>query len=252
MQLIFKKFDNISQFKGDLIEVRASGTDFVGREPDHFVLVDIPLKLMTGNKNYQDSWDLIIDYEIINLNLTLDGYRLKMFSTLVDSVNNGAVVKNKVENFINNWGGTVNSFGTNEVIFDISILNAFKTNNFWETKTLEGVIFNETNYSQETGVHTIEIDYNTIGNNPSYMENKAFRKGADIISHSNKILTVEITRNTVKTLFEEDLKDTAREIIKRRRYRLTPTVIDNIISQGGAVETVWDTFQSNIKDKVSE
>lgn len=252
MQLIFLKANNNTGFlqKGDCIEVRASSTLFTGKEPDKFVMVDVAGVPMLNYEGYMKAWERLIDYEEINQNLSIDGFRIRLYSPLISSLGDGKITKDEVEPFINNWGGTVYSFGENEVVFDILIFDALKSVNFWEVD-IANVIFTETNYNQTIGIHSVQIDYSGIGNNPTYIEKYVERKGAVIIDNANKVMNIEIHRSVVRNEFESDIRNKAKKIIKGRRYYIENGVVDYIIGQGGTLTTDLTTLLGYLQDKAN-
>lgn len=250
MQLIILKVNGTTQKKGDIIELRATSTPFGGSEPDTFVMVECPEPM---DIDYGKAWNLIIDYEIISSNPSIDEYRLRLFSTLVNSLNYGVITRDQVETFINNWGGTVFSFGTNEVIFDITIFDAIKSKSFWQKDT-SGIVFIETNYDQGTGVHTIEADYSALSVSPTYIETLINNNGATVTAHSDRVITFDIARSVVREAFELDIKTEVKKqnIIEQRRYYVNLGVVDFIIGQGGTYQTDFATLSGYIHDKVSD
>ena len=251
MQLLIMKQDRGVHTKGDIVEVRATGTPFTGREPDRFVMVEEPDTPMAEYLHYNGSWERIIDYGIVASNLVVDGFRLRLFSPLVDSSLKGAITRAEVERFIQSWNGTVFSVSPNEVVFDLLIYDALKSAAFWEVD-ITGVIFTETSYAQATGIHTVEIDYNAIGNNPTYVEKYVIKKGATVVSHSGKVLTAEFTRADVRAEFEEDIRQKARRQIEKRRYRVPSGVVDAVIANGGTMTPDITTLVSWIEDKTAD
>ena len=251
MQLIFLKEDKVNQFKGDCIEVRASSTPFTGKEPDHFVMVDVPSIPMSAYDHYNERWERLIDYEVVNQDIALDGFRIKLFSPVVNPSGLGKITKDEVENFIQGWGGSVFSFADNEVIFDILISDAIESQSFWDVP-IGGVNFTGTNYDQGTGVHTIEIDYNSIGNNSTYIERHITFEGGVVLSNQDKIIIAEFSRSDVKNDFEKSIREKARKTIVERKYYIGSGVVDNIISQGGTVETDISTLIGYLQDKTQE
>jgi len=251
MQLLIMKETRKNHFKGDIVEIRATGTGFGGSEPEAFVLAEVPELPMTDYEHYNGKWERIIDYEVVAQDKAQDGFRLRLFSTLVDSHLQGIVTKEAVEQYINSWGGSVHSFDTNEVVFDIRIVDAMQSPAFWEIPADE-IVFTEIAYDQETGVHRIEIDYSARENSPTYVERYVRGKGATILSHANRVLTVDIPRSAVRQEFERDIAEKARKLIARRRYHVSEAVVDYIVSQGGYIQTDEATMLTYIKDKVAE
>lgn len=250
MQLLIMKSDKPPHYKGDIVEIRATGSGFGGKEPDAFVLAEVPDTPMTDYEGYNDQWKRNIDFEVVNQDVAQDGFRLRLFA---DNNNGslGAITKDEVEAFINSWGGTVHSFGSNEVVFDIRIYDALVSTAFWEID-IPNVVFDELSYDQETGIHRIEADYSALGNNPTYVERYVSRMGLDIVSHANKVLTYYADRAVVRQAFEDDIKEKARKRIARRRYHVSEAVVDNIVSQGGTTTTDITTLMSYVQDKITE
>ncbi len=249
MQLLIMKADHPPHYKGDFVEVRASGSPFGGKEPEAFVLVEVPGVPMTDYEQYRRSWYCEVDFEVVNQDLAQDGFRLRMYATN-NNGSLGAVTRADVEAFINSWGGTVHSFGANEVVFDICIFDALTSAAFWEIN-VSGVQFIETAYDQDTGIHRIEADYSAIGNNPTYVERRVAEMGLTVISHDNRVLTYDADRAVVRQNFERDLAEKSRRLIARRRYHVSETIVDYIIGQGGMVSTDLPTLAGYIQDKTT-
>lgn len=248
-QLLILKLTGLSvaQAKGDIIELREDSS-FGGLEPDTFVMVQCEDPFPS---NYSDAWRLAIDYEVVNNNPSIDGWRIRLFSTLVDSTNKGAVTKDQVERFINEWGGTVFSFGNNEVIFDALIYDAICSEGFWD-KGVASVDFTEISYVQATGIHTVEADYSSLNCNPDKVEDMVEFRGGTVLSHVDKVITFEIHRSSVRNAFQDDIKTNAKkaEMIEKRRYYINSGVVDYVIGQGGTYTTDLPTILGYIHDKV--
>lgn len=253
MQLIALKEDRNVHKKGDIIEKRASGTPFTGNEPNVFVMVEIPepmnaLDICPGYSG--DKWKRSVEFEVVNQDLSQDGFRIRLYSATANN-GQGEITKAEVENFINNWGGTVHSFGTNEVVFDIRIYDALVSEAFWEID-LSNVNFSEVSYDQNTGIHRIEADYSATANSPNYVEAYVEGKGLTIVSHADKVLTYDADRSVVKKAFQDDIYAKTRTTIARRRYYFGGGVIDTIVANGGTMTTDLATLQSYIRDKQAE
>lgn len=251
MQLLILKVDRGIQKKGDVIEIRASGTPFGGVEPDVFVLVEALGVPMADYLKYNEAWRNVLDYEVVNQNVTLDGFRLRVFSTTVSIGGLGGITKDNVELFLNKWNAAVFAFAANSVTFDFGVYNALQSEAFWEVP-IAGVLFNEISYDQGTGIHRIEINYSAIGNNPTYVERYVVQKGGTIISHDNKILTCDITRASVLNGFKADIKDKVEKVVAKRRYYVTSAIVDYVIAQGGMVTATEAQIATYLKDKLDD
>lgn len=250
MQLLIMKDDRPPHYKGDIVEVRASGTPFGGREPEAFVLVEVPDVPMTAYEHYNNAWERIIDFSIVAQDAAQDGYRIRLFSTLTAG-ELGVITKDHVEAFIASWGGSVYSWASNEVVFDIRIYDALVSTAFWEID-ISNVVFSELSYDQGTGIHRIQANYNALGNNPTYIERYVRGKNLNIISHADKVLVYDADRNIVRDHFQNDIKEKSKSTIVRRRYYVNPGVVDFIIPQGGRITTDEATMLSYLRDKVTD
>ena len=249
MQILGCKFDMGNHTKGDIIEIRASGSPFSGKEPEKFFLVEVPEVPMDDFLDYTKSWERLLDFEVVAQDLSIDGFRLKLFSALTNGAA-GIITKAEVEAFIQSWNGAVFSWGANEVVFDIAIYNALISPAFWEFD-VSGVVFSELSYVQATGVHTIQMDYSAIDKNPTYAESYVRSKGLTITYHDQKILRYEATRTIARSIFQDDLKEKSRKAVTRRRYYLASAVVDYIVGQGGTITTDKATLLNYINDKVA-
>lgn len=235
--------------KGDVVEIRASGSPFSGKEPEKFCLIEVPEVPMTQFLEYSKSWERLIEFAVVGQNLSLDGYRLRLYSTLINGTQ-GIITKAEVESFIQSWNGSVFSFGTNEVVFDVTIYNALTSPAFWEFDNSD-IVFSEISYDQATGVHRIQADYSALSKNPTYVEQYVRGKNLTIVYHDQKVLRYDATRTVVRGAFQDDLKEKSRKTVTRRRYYFTSAVVDYIVGQGGMITTDLATLQGYIKDKVA-
>jgi len=248
MQLLIMKADTPPHSKGDIVEIRATGTPFAGKEVVYFVVAEVPDVPMTDFIGYSKPWNLELGFEVVAQNTAIDGYRLRLFSELISGVL-GIVSPAAVEQFIMSWGGTIHSTAANEVVFDISIYAALTSAAFWEIDVGQ-IAFSELSYNETTGIHRIQADYSALANNPTYVERYVAGMGLSIVSHADKILIYDADRAVVRDSFQRDIKQKASKTIARRRYCVGSGVVDYIVGQGGVVTTDRATLESYIQDKV--
>ena len=251
MQLLIARHNGNVVERGDIVEVRASGTPFGGAEPNSFVVVEIP-EPMTAFEQYQKKWESELDYAVVASNLAIDGFRIRLFSTTQNSsANRGSVTRVAVERFINAWNGTVFSFGQNEVVFDITIAAALQSQEFWDAD-LTGVTFTELNYTQGTGVHRMQCDYSARGGNPTSVERHILSRGGEIVSHAGRVLVADFTRADVRDQLINDIKRRGKQEVAHCRYRVPVGVVTAVEGQGGVVTTDLATLSGYIRDKVAD
>ncbi len=236
--------------KGDIWEIRANNAPVGIKEAVEFVILKIPNQLMTDLDQYALAWNIELDYTIVNQNLGIDGHRIRVSNAKTNSTL-GSITRAQVENFLTGWGATVFSASQNEVILDCSINGILESESFWDID-ITGVDFTELSYDEGTGVHLISLDYNSIGNNPSYVERFVARRVESIISHANKVIVFEAERDAVLNVFKNDINETVEKNIKSRQYKLTSAAVDYITGQGGVVTDTYVNFLTNLIDKLVE
>jgi len=249
MQLLIMKSDKPPHYKGDVVETRATGMPFGGKEPEAFILIEVPGLPM---KEYRDKplpFERLIDFDVVSWNRASDRFRLRLFSTNANSTA-GAITKEEIETFINSWGGTVSSFGPKEVVFDIKIYDALTSEAFFEID-LSATVFEEVSYNSVTGIHRISADYSAVGTSPTYVETWVERLGMEIVSHTSRVLVYDADRSIVRSVFESDLQQKAKKRLARRRWHIAEAVVDAIVAQGGMVTVGKSTLDMYLKDKAT-
>jgi hypothetical protein len=241
--------------KGDIVEVRADGSPYGNAEGlPGFIIVKIPGLLIRQLRSYALSWERVLTFSVVSSDLVTDSFRLKLSAGNMSSSLKGIVTRAEVELLISKWGGVIVSEASNEVVFDISILDAIKSAGFWDVNVLP-TVFTETAYDQATGVHTIELNYSNIKNNPTYIEDYIERKtGEQVLSHDgvNKIITFNVDRSDIRTGFEKDIKEKAKKMTQRRRWYFAPAQVDTVVGMGGVVTVTRAQAQANLRDRLLE
>ncbi|MCP4990978.1 MAG: hypothetical protein GY928_34505 [Colwellia sp.] len=236
--------------KGDIWEIRANDSPVGGAELTHYVILKIPDRLMSELDQYALSWNIELDYTIVNQNLGIDGHRIRVSNTKTNSTS-GSITRAQVENFLTGWGAIVFSASQNEVIFDCSINGILESESFWEVD-ITGAVFTEVSYDQGTGIHRISLDYSALANNPSYAERYILRHASSIISHANKVIVFEVERDTILSVLKDGIKDKVERLVKRKQYKLKSAAVDYITGQGGVVTDTYANFLTNLTDKLTE
>jgi hypothetical protein len=174
----------------------------------------------------------------------------------------GQLTQEKVANYLAGWNASIFSTAQNEVVFDFSIYGLIQSQRFWGGKVdVQVIIWNEVSYDQGTGVHRISANHAALGNNPSFIQQYVrdrlvMYEGEEnitpIISHDNMVIVFEITRDAALRFFKWNVKKKVKESVKRRRWRIISTAVDNVIAQGKIVTVDWATFQTYLRDKWAE
>jgi hypothetical protein len=220
-----------------------------------FVVVKLPGVSVDDIKQYIEPWKKQLSFNINSSNLVTDTFNLTITATKVNNTNNkGKITKAEVETFINNWNGVVTGFGNNSVSFDIVIFDAIKSKSFWNNINVNNIVFSEISYTQGGGIHRVQADYSAMNVNANGVEHLVTIKGGSIVSHDtlNKIVIFDITRQDVRTAFENHIKSKLENVIVRRQFYISSSFMNTVESANGTYTTDLATLQSNILNKLND
>ena len=246
MQLLIMKKDIGSHKKGDIVEIRASGTPFGGKEPDAFVMVEIPGEPMKAYKHLSKAWERELGFTVVSTDLSTDTFVLQM-----SPITGGTLSLDEAKPHIEGWGGKITTSDTNSVTFSISVYDALTSQRFWELPADKQALIKylELSYDQSTGIHQIQADYSSIPNNPTYIENWVDSRGLEVVSNKDKVLVYNADREVVRDAFQKDMQEKLRKMIARRKYSVPASVVDTIIAKGGTMSVDKTTALSYVQDK---
>lgn len=229
--------------RGYIVQSFEDGTPHVESPTPPFVILKVPDVTLNEVQKYNEHWIRQIDYEVINQNLALDGWRIRVFTTnpsITDQgVGAGKITRTMVENYLNKWNATVFTFADNSVTFNITIYNAIKSEGFWNVNASQ-IIFSEIAYNQSTGLHTVQIDYSGTSYTRDQVINKITRMNGTMISDVSKVVQFTITRQIIFDAFKQDVKKKIESILYRRQYYL-PSEFVTTIENNGRVHTITKT-----------
>ena len=247
--------------RGDIVLVMEDGHTWGSEENPvtgtKFYILKIPGLEKLTLVDYTKSWYRRIQYSVVASNNSQDRHRIKIEATEFNAnTGEGKITKAMAENFLTSWGGTVQSFGDNYVTFDITILNAIKTNKFWH-----GHYYNlgvaEINYEQGAGVHTIRVDYSGLPDmTPEKKENVkkwiSARFNNLIHDPDEYVFTGDIHRSVVIDEFKSDIKWYLERPIVRRKFNFGTVVMNAIEAAGGVYTATQVEMMTYINNKMTE
>jgi len=245
--------------RGDPVVIMGDGHEWGNKEGlPKFVLLKIPGVSKVEFVEHIKSWYRRIQYSVIGSNLSIDGHRIKIEATEVHiGTGEGRITRDMVESFLNKWNATVFSTATNEVVFDIAIFDAIKSEGFFGGLDLFDLIFTEIIYTKGTGVHRIEIDYSAkTFENTDERDSfaKALRRNFTLIDNdfATRVITVETDRDTVRGAFQEDVRRKVEVPLVCRKFHLPSSVMDVIMAAGGIYGATQAQYLSYIRNKMVE
>ena len=191
-----------------------------------------------GGTSINQSWERKIDFTTVNNNVSIDGWRIKVFASNPGATNLAGITRAKVESYLNKWNAEIFSTGTNRVTFDVAIYKdgsnnpgALQSEGFWGVD-VSSIVFNETSYNEGTGVHRIEADYSGTSFDSDNVENIVKSRSGIIISNESKVIIFDINRTDVFTYFKSEVKEALERSIYSRQFRVLGSTVDTIISTG--------------------
>jgi len=211
-----------------------------------------------SEKSINQSWKRKIDFATVNNNVTIDGWRIRVFATNPGFSNLAGITREMVENYLTKWNAVVFSATANEVIFDVAIFEdavndpgAIQSRGFWGAIPTD-VSFNEISYVEGTGVHAIEADYSLSSFSSEQVQKRIFVRGGVIVSDISSVITFTINRTDVFHWFQQEVKKVLETIIYRRQFYIPEAVVDTIISTGTQilVDHYWDAEQTEFRGQV--
>jgi hypothetical protein len=128
MQMIIMAQDRPPHYKGDIVEMRASGTSLPG-PTSPYVVAEILNTPLDNYLTYHAAWKREVDFEVVSHDEAADVYQLRLYSTTANA-GQGEITKDDVEAYIQSWNGVIDSWGANEVYWTISIYDALTSQAF--------------------------------------------------------------------------------------------------------------------------
>jgi hypothetical protein len=220
--------------------------------------VDAMIATTFSGIDLNQTWDRKIDFATVNNNTSIDGWRIRVFTTNPGANNFAGITQVMVENYLTKWNGDVYSTTTNEVVFDVAIYEdgsqvpgALQSEGFWGVVPTD-VSFNETSYVEGTGVHTIEADYSLSTFDPEQILDRIEDRGGSISSDVGDVVTFTINRTDVFQWFQGEVRDALENTMYRRQFRIPEATVDNIISTGTQilVDHYKDVEQTQFRGQV--
>lgn len=191
-----------------------------------------------GGNSINQEWTREIDFATVNNDISIDGWRIRVFTTNPGVNDFAGVTQSMVESYLNKWNAKVFSVAANEVRFDVAIFEdasnnpgAIQSMGFWNVPPIS-VFFNETNYDSGSGVHTVEVNYGASVYTPEQVENRATERGGSVISNTAGVIIFDINRTDVFQYFQQEVREALEQTVYRRQFRVLESTVDTIISTG--------------------
>lgn len=220
-----------------------------------YVAIRIPGLDVSELRTQCEEWWLRLAFTITASNLTTDSFTIKVEATEFNPTSGiGKLTAGKVETFLAGWGATGVTFSNAAVTFDVLILDAIKSPNFWRGHDLTGLILTETGYTQSTGIHTCRVNYKNSTLTAQQIKDAIAANGGTFISEStaNKTVTFSVDRAAVREKLQNDVKMRAEKMIVRRKFHIAEATVAAIEAAGRDVTISVAEYNTYWRNKLAE
>lgn len=241
-------------WRGDIIQVYPDGTV---KEPPAAgkCLLLVPGLDLAAAQSQQVEWWRRIDYTVVSSNLPSDSHRLQISATEINANSGlGKISSGRIENYLDNWGATGITFAVNSVTFDLTILDAIKSQGFWRGYDLTGLTLVEVSYTQGSGNHRCRVNYSNSSLTADQLKSAIAENGGTVVSENagNRTITFDITRQTVRNQFQQDVKHRTEEMIVRRKFRFTEAAVAAMEEAGGLLTVSEGQYNTYFRNKLND
>lgn len=200
---------------------------------------------------YREQWHCMYDWTVDNHNVSLDGYRVTIFGDKVNVSGVGAITRTKLDNHLPNMGFVFFAEAANAITYDFSIYTVVTSQWFWGYDITD-VVFQENNYDEGTGVHTIQADYGTAGWPMDKVERVVESKGGVVTSNLASVIIFTINRTDINTALKDYFRQRIDDKIEERQFYVDGSYVDTVVGQGGTDTKTKTEFLALINDRLSE
>lgn len=202
-------------------------------------------------KEYIKSWNNNIDYEIVSNNPATGEYQVRVFEQNISVGGSNALTQEKIESYLNRWGGAVDSASQNEVVFTIRLWNMVRSEGFWN-QSLDPSWFSLVDYNPTTGVGTVDFDNSVPNYLPMGIVDMVVMRGGSIVTITPPIFRFTIERSDLLEKFKTDTWNKLDQKFCRRQYYFDPIEVDAIVIAGGYAELTKAEIIGFISNKLDE
>ena len=221
--------------KGYIVVVH--GDDYVpsrSEVPPSFVTISCPEVTEEVARNYMNSWEQTIDYNVLDVNATTGVYQVEVFGNNTNVSGDAGITQAQVETFLTKWNCTVDSFATNSVTFTMALWQALQSEGFWG-RDVSAFTFVLDNYNSSTGIADVTVS----GLNAAQItasKRLIEQKGCVVLSETSSSVTFAAERSDIFTEFKTDVQQKTRGTWCRKQYYFSEALVDEAL----AMENTFD------------
>lgn len=197
-------------------------------------------------------WQQILDWDVVNSDLLVDGHRLLIWTTNRRGDGLGDITEAQARNFLEQWGASNIVVGSRPsgaagVRFDITVFAAATSRGFFE-RDLTGFVFSELTYTQVTGIHEVRLTYPAGLNHDAVVAEVAAKAVVLTSNPGPRRVDYLVTRMGMLDVFKARMKQELEASVKRRRWYFDTAAVDQAIAVGGHVTRTLSQAQADLVD----
>lgn len=245
-ELLIRTADTNGLVKGSIVSVRPANWAWGSAEAlPNFIRVTVTDATFKQVEQYARRLQRNPVLNVDSSDLVTDIHRCTITTDTPGPAN--GITQSDVQQFLTEWDLDYVSHTTQAVTFDIDIERAAKSLGFWR-RDLTGIVFNQTNYDQGTGEHTLTADYSATAFNPNNVAQAVMARNADVVTNTGGVITFVVERVDVRQRFLRDMQDVFGDVSLKRQWRITPAAVDTVIGNGGTGTYTAAQLQSVLVD----
>lgn len=231
---------------GDVVNVHPTDHQFGAQEmPDHGIFYHITVTNRTVEQllPYLQEWS---HEPITTVDSNINGaYRITITSALVSNTGKNAITRAKMDNFIENWGGTYVSHTNTSYTFDITAFDALTSKGFFGNGVTQ-MVFVDQGFAggaqrvrvSDRGPFTREqIEKRILGMGGTLVSARAFTMPAVVVYND----------------FKQDIEDRWNDVIhERARWRINAAGMALLAGNGGVASGTFAQVGGYVEDKLAD
>lgn len=230
--------------------------------PPDFIEMWISDALRADVASWRDEWQQNIDWDIVNSDLSVDGHRLRIWTTnrrASDGLGDFDIDRMSIErraqilNWLTSWSAVniqKESRPTGEagVRLDIGVYGAATSEGFWG-RNLAGFSFVELVYVEGSGRHDIRVTY-PAGLNHAQVLAEITDRGVPVLtsSEANRTVDYRVTRSAMLDEFKAAMKAAIEDMVMRRQLYFDPLDVDAVVALGGSITRTKAVVEAALRD----
>jgi hypothetical protein len=204
---------------------------------------------------YVIPWRKALEWDVADSDMATDTHTLKAYvkPEYVSASGLNRLTREGVEEFLNNWGATVDSIALGEVTFTANVYEAIKSDGFWE-RNVQMFAWTEVGYDAPTGIHRVRVNYTGYTINLAEYAAQIINRGCEIVSNqpAQKRVTFDCSRQNVFNEFKQSVKERFDGNYAIRKWNFLEAAVDAAIAAGGSLEVTKAQVLNYIHNRLDD